>query len=114
MPKLILGKNVGDLGVEVVPGEPWTCTRRLTTSSVVDGQVVKVPYEWPAVPILYFPELDMTITGSLSPDEADPLINSMATWIMTSQQTVLLETGYDARLQLNGESFWMGEVTCRS
>lgn len=114
MSKLTLGNKTGDLGVQVVPGEPWTCSRRLRKITVVNGEITKTPIAWPAVPDLHYPELNMTIVAVLSADEETDTDDSVATWHMTAEQTALLQTGHDARLRLQGESVYIGRVTCRS
>lgn len=109
--KLILGPKTGDLTVLVVVNEPWTATAILKKRNI-DGTWTRIA--WPFLPMLWIEGLDDQITPTLTADEDTSTTDSQATWHMDLSLVQLLETGLDAKLQLNGESAWVGRVTCRS
>lgn len=89
MGQLVLGRTISDdeLVIEATPGEPWSTELRLSVA-------------WPAAPVILAPP--HVLTAALS--EAGRL----ATWSMTGEQTTALVDHAEARLRVNGQSWWKG------
>lgn len=93
-----MGLNIGhepdDLTVNVVRDEPWSTGLRLKNAT------------WPAAPTLFFINQGLTITSTLSEDDA------LAIWTMTQAQTASLTDGV-VRLRVEGVTWWKGVSKCQ-
>lgn len=76
-----------------------------------DGERIRVPIAWPAAPDLYVGE-DLAIGATLEPDEQTNTEDSVAVWTISAEQKGALIDMIPASIAVEGETWWLGEVTC--
>jgi len=105
---LVLGTDEGDLIVKIRPGQPRTFQTYLSEG---DNET---PIAWPEAPLLVFP--DLTVTATLTATEAplEVVANSMATWVLSAEETETLIDYTTAEVIVAGETWWVGVVRCPS
>lgn len=106
--ELVLGLDPGPLTVRLVVDDPWEASLILKENGT--------PIAWPAAPLLEFAGTELDVEATLGADDATSTADAEATWSLTEEQVnaIAAQGISEVRLSVDGETWWMGSVECRS